>query len=195
MTTPGDSSNENGNNGNGEYRPNRWSNPGDGSAGSSSAGSSAGSNPNPGAFPSFGAQPQSGDDSYSYGAHAAPSGPGQRVGASQDSFFSALFDFSFTRYATPSIIKFAYALGFAFIALMWVGYVLFALFVPASEFGVGGFFLGLFGIIILTVGMLFMLMSLRMMLEFYLSNIRIAQSAQAIDQRLLERGDRSTGRH
>ena len=37
--------------------------------------------------------------------------------------------------------------------------------------------------VIITVGTLFMLMMMRMMLEFYLSNIRIAQSAQSIDER------------
>ncbi|MEJ6548799.1 DUF4282 domain-containing protein [Corynebacterium sp. USCH3] len=174
MTTPGDNNNSsNSNENNGEYRANRWSNP-------------AGGDQPPNGYPSFGAQPQPGPGTY-----AAPMGAGAR----QDSFFSALFDFSFTRYATPSIIKFAYALGFAFIALLWVGYVLFALIAPASEFGVGGFVLGLFGVVILTVGMLFMLMSLRMMLEFYLSNIRIAQSAQSIDQRLLERQGGQPGRY
>ncbi|MGN0095633.1 MAG: DUF4282 domain-containing protein [Corynebacterium sp.] len=177
MSTPGDNSDNsrNSDNGdNGEYRANRWSNP---SGGASNQGSG---------YPSFSAQPQPGPGAYT----AAPGG-----GTNQDSFFSALFDFSFTRYATPSIIKFAYALGFAFIALLWVGYVLFALIAPTSEFGVGGFVLGLFGVIILTVGMLFMLMSLRMMLEFYLSNIRIAQSAQSIDQRLLERQGGQPGRY
>ncbi|AHW64494.1 DUF4282 domain-containing protein [Corynebacterium glyciniphilum] len=172
MSAPGDNNSDNSTNG--EYRANRWSNP-SGDAANQGAG-----------YPSFGAQPQPGPGAYP----TAPDG-----GANQDSFFSALFDFSFTRYATPSIIKFAYALGFAFIALLWVGYVLFALIAPASEFGVGGFVLGLFGVVILTIGMLFMLMSLRMMLEFYLSNIRIAQSAQSIDQRLLERPGGQTGRY
>ncbi|WP_291478935.1 DUF4282 domain-containing protein [Corynebacterium sp.] len=183
MSTPGDSNGPSdanggngGNDGNGEYRANRWSNPSGGNP-----------NPDPGqGFPSFGAQPQPEPAVYA----TAPGG-----GAGQDSFFSALFDFSFTRYATPSIIKFAYALGFAFIALLWVGYVLFALIAPASEFGVGGFVLGLFGVFVISVGMLFMLMSLRMMLEFYLSNIRIAQSAQAIDQRLLEQRGGQTRRY
>lgn len=181
MTTPGDSNGSSddsatgGSGGNGGYRANRWS-------------SQSGATPEPGqGYPAFGAQPQ---PEPAPGAYAAAPG----AGTGGDSFVSALFDFGFTRYATPSIIKFAYALGFAFIALMWVGYVLFALIAPASEFGGAGFVLGLFGVLVITVGMLFTLMTLRMMLEFYLSNIRIAQSAQAIDQRLLEQGGRPTGR-
>lgn len=35
---------------------------------------------------------------------------------------------------------------------------------------------------VVTVGALFSLMMMRMMLEFYLSNIRIAQSAQRLEQ-------------
>jgi hypothetical protein len=175
MTTPGDSNGSSGDSGNSGYRANRWS-------------SQSGATPDPGqGYPSFGAQPQ---PDPAPGAYATAPG----AGTGQDSFMSALFDFSFTRYATPSIIKFAYALGFAFIALLWVGYVLFALIAPASEFGVGGFVLGLLLVLVITVGMLFTLMTLRMMLEFYLSNIRIAQSAQAIDQRLLEQDGRRTGR-
>lgn len=165
MTPPDDNNSDHSSRGNGEYRANRWSNPS-------------------GGHPSFGATPQ--NESYS-----APGAYPPEPGTAQDSFFSALFDFGFTRYATPSIIKFAYALGFVFIALMWVGYVLFALFVPANEFGVSGLMLGLFGVLILSVGALFLLMSLRMMMEFYLSNIRIAQSAQSIDQRLSDRGGRA----
>lgn len=171
MTTPGDNSsdpsseNNGGNSGGDRYRANRWSDP-------------SGSSSSAGGYPSFGASPRNDTG-------------GPPAGTGQDSLFSALFDFSFTRYATPSIIKFAYALGFAFITLIWLGYLFFVLFVPAAEFGVGGLFLGLLGVVVLTVGALFMLMSLRMMLEFYLSNIRIAQSAQSIDRRLLDRDGRT----
>lgn len=124
-----------------------------------------------------------------YGTVPGPQGPGAypavpapQPPAGQDSFWSALFDFSFTRYATPSIIRFAYALGFAFIALVWVAYVCFVVFGLAHELGAGGLLLGLILAVVVTLGALFALMSMRMMLEFYLSNIRIAQSAQRIEQ-------------
>lgn len=163
MTNPGDDrSDDNG------YRPNRWSSQSGGGDDS---------------YPAFGAFPQGSD---SQGAHAAPGGAdpyAPQPGTANDSFFSALFDFGFTRYATPSIIKIAYLLGFIFIGLVWVGYVLIGFISLTSEFGVGGFFLGLLGVIVITVGVLFMLMSLRMMMEFYLSNIRIAQSTQSLDEK------------
>lgn len=113
--------------------------------------------------------------------------PQYQPGAGQDSFWSALLDFSFTKYATPSIIKFAYALGFAFIALVWVIYALFVIIGLANAVGAGGAILGLLVAAVLTLGALFTLMTMRMMLEFYLSNIRIAQAAQSIDQRAARR--------
>lgn len=102
--------------------------------------------------------------------------------ATKDSFWTALFDFSFTRYATPSIIKLAYGLGFAMIALAWVIMVLSSIIGLTSEEGGAGFVLGLVTAAFITVAALFAMMSMRMMLEFYLSNIRIAQAAQSIEQ-------------
>lgn len=176
MTTPGDGNNGNNSNSNdgsnNGFQANRWSNP----SSSQSSGQS-------GSYPSFGAYPQGGQDQQNPYAPNGGYGQAPQHGTNNDSLFAALFDFGFTKYATPSIIKIAYALGFVFIGLVWVLYVLGAIIGLANEAGAGGFFLGLIAAVVITVGTLFMLMMMRMMLEFYLSNIRIAQSAQSIDER------------
>lgn len=165
MTTPDDGNFGNGGNGSG-----RWS-----------------SQPDHGQQPRHSQQPAFG--AYPAGQPGQPGQPGQQgpgtawQGTRQDTFWSALFDFSFTKYATPSIIKFAYVLGFVFIALVWVVYAIILIGGFASELGAGGVLLGLVAAVVMSVGALFSLMMMRMMLEFYLSNIRIAQSAQSIDER------------
>jgi hypothetical protein len=139
--------------------------------------------PDGGNYGNGGNQPGRWGQQPAFGAYpTGPTGPTAPTGP-RDSFWSALFDFSFTKYATPSIIKFAYALGFVFIALTWVVYALFVIVGMGSELGAGGVLLGLVIAVVLTVGALFTLMMMRMMLEFYLSNIRIAQAAQSIDER------------
>lgn len=141
-----------------------------------------GLDPRTGQYPQYPEYQQYAQYQPGYGGY-----PGVQSGGGQDRFWGALFDFSFTKYATPSIIKFAYVLGFAFIALVWAIYALVVIVGLANEIGAGGAFLGLVIAAVLTLGALFTLMTMRMMLEFYLSNIRIAQAAQNIDQRTARR--------
>ena len=106
------------------------------------------------------------------------------TGTNRDQLFSSLFDFGFTRYATPSIVKIAYALGVIALGLAWLVAIITVLFgMAVGDAGAGDFILGLVGLVLLTVWMVFLLMLLRMGLENFLSNVRIAQATQAMDYR------------
>ena len=156
MTTPGDGSGNDGNSGNDGYDRNGW-----GGAGRDGDGN----------------QPPL------YGAGAAPAPP-VTTGTHRDQLFSSLFDFGFTRYATPSIVKIAYALGVIALGLAWLVAIITVLFgMAVGDAGAGDFILGLVGLVLLTVWMVFLLMLLRMGLENFLSNVRIAQATQAMDYR------------
>ncbi|HIW92634.1 MAG TPA: DUF4282 domain-containing protein [Candidatus Corynebacterium avicola] len=183
MTTPG---NGNGNNGgndgdNGSNDPyrNGWGSAGGAGNGGSSGGSGASG------FPSFGSYPQGGGGQDPlYGAGAAAPTPPPNTGTNQDQLFASLFNFGFTRYATPSIVKIAYALGVISLGLLWVVSAIALLVGGVSGNGDGGdFIIGLFGLVILSIWLLFMLMLLRMSLENFLSNVRIAQATQSMDYR------------
>lgn len=107
-----------------------------------------------------------------------PYGQQPATGSSQDSFFKALFDFSFTRYATPSVVKVIYIILFVLISLAVLFGVIAALVGAANENASTILlipFVILFGIVGLAV--------YRVGLEVSLSIIRTAQSVQAIDQR------------
>lgn len=170
MTTPGDGSGDDGNSGNSGndgYDRNGW-----GGAGRD------------GGFPSFGSYSQGdGNQPPLYGAGAAPAPP-VNTGTNRDQLFSSLFDFGFTRYATPSIVKIAYALGVIALGLAWLVAIITVLFgMAVGDAGAGDFILGLVGLVLLTVWMVFLLMLLRMGPENFLSNVRIAQATQAMDYR------------
>lgn len=102
---------------------------------------------------------------------------GQQVPADQSlsgaGFFKALFDFSFSTFITPKIVKFAYAISVGALGLLWVFMV------------IGGFAdnaaSGLLALIIGPVLILLYLVFIRMTLEFYVAIVRMSED---IHQRL-----------
>ena len=86
-----------------------------------------------------------------------------------------LFDLSFTRYITPSIVKAVYVLIMVVIVLGWIAYT-FAAFVRSP--GAGLLFL-LGGAL---VGLLYLVVA-RITLELYLAVIRIAEDVRELKER------------
>ena len=112
------------------------------------------------------ANPMSGAQAYGQQAPADQSLSGA-------GFFKALFDFSFSTFITPKIVKFAYAISVGALGLLWVFMV------------IGGFAdnaaSGLLALIIGPVLILLYLVFIRMTLEFYVAIVRMSED---IHQRL-----------
>lgn len=123
---------------------------------------------------------------YQPGQFGAPQGgfqqpvdPGAVRKRDGDSFFKALFDFSFSRYITIDFVKVIYAIVLAFIALGWV-VGLFASFSGFAD-GVGTGFLFLFGYLIVGTAVAFLWLVLaRMGLEFYVAMVKTAQNTSKL---------------
>lgn len=118
-----------------------------------------------------------------YGATAAPatepphsssgSGSGSGSAGSAGGFFAALFDFSFSRFITPTIIRFVYVLAAGLIGLVW-----FVLLITGFARGAAE------GLVILLLGPVFAIIYLafiRMTLEIYLAVVRMSED---VHQRL-----------
>jgi hypothetical protein len=99
-----------------------------------------------------------------------PSGP---VGTDTSGFFSALFDFTFSTFATPKIVRFVYLLATVVIGLFFVVWV-----VAAFSDNVG---LGIFVLILGLVAAIVYLAFIRMTLEIYYAIVRMSQD---INERL-----------
>jgi len=111
-------------------------------------------------------------------AASVASGDGEAKG-----FFAALFDFGFTSFVTPKIIKALYVL-FTFWTLFW------ALIFMRIGFKYGGAAGGIFTILI--VDPIFLLLTLgvsRVVLEFFMVTHRIHDELKAIRDRADERAD------
>ncbi len=108
-----------------------------------------------------------------YPAPAEPGGPGS--GGAARSFPGALFDFGFTTFATPVVIKVLYVLSLVGIALFYVFAV------------IGGFFQDpVTGLITLVVGAVVALLSLiytRVILELLYAVVRIAEDLRVLRNR------------
>jgi uncharacterized protein DUF4282 len=145
----------------------------------------------PAGQPGYGAGQPSGQPSYgagqsSYGA--GPAGqPGQAGGrpafatqqfpaAEPKGFLGALFDFSFTSFVTPKVVKVLYILIVVVVGLSAVG---FALSVLATNVGLG--------LIVLLIGapLYFLVVTAlyRITLEFFMVIYRMAQDIRAIRER------------
>lgn len=126
------------------------------------------------------------------GAYAAqPQQPMQPTSTASrdDGVFKALFDFSFTKYATPSVVKVFYILGIVIGALYWIGGALFMMVAggAASSYGSNDASGAIIGIVWLIFGapvFFFYLVGLRMQLEFMIALIRTNQDTQAIRAKL-----------
>lgn len=105
---------------------------------------------------------------FSYGAagsggQPAPTGPAD----GGTGFLSALFDFSFTHFVTPQLVRIVYILVTIFLGLAWLFYTVVAL---AASTG--------FGLLVLVGGGFVFLIYLalaRMSLEFFLSVVRMSE--------------------
>lgn len=111
-------------------------------------------------------------------------GTGTGNGTGRDAgFFSALFDFSFRKYATPSIVKIVYILVTVVMvlgALVWI--ITGAAGVFDVDPGLGVLFL-LLGVPFILVALVLQLALFRVLLEASLALIRSAQSLQNLEQR------------
>lgn len=105
-----------------------------------------------------------------------------------DNFFAALFDFGFSRYATPTVIKVLYIFGLVVGALYWLGGALFVMSVSSlSPFSssddngvVAGILWFLFGVPVYC----FYVIVLRVQLEMMLAMVRTNQDTKAIRAKL-----------
>lgn len=133
----------------------------------------------------FGQQEPWGQQDQPQGAAGFQAYPNQQManstGADKDGFFSALFDFSFTRYVTPSVVKVLYVLLMIVVGL----FVLLAIigFLAAMAQDASGILLALIGIPLVLLGAVAWLAFYRVGLEVAVSIIRTAQSVQSIDER------------
>ena len=111
-------------------------------------------------------------------------GTGTGNGTGRDAgFFSALFDFSFRKYATPLIVKIVYILV---TVVMVLGALVWTITGAAGVFdvdpGLGVLFL-LLGVPFILVALVLQLALFRVLLEASLALIRSAQSLQNLEQR------------
>lgn len=111
-------------------------------------------------------------------------GTGTGNGTGRDAgFFSALFDFSFRKYATPSIVKIVYILV---TVVMVLGALVWTITGAAGVFdvdpGLGILFL-LLGVPFILIALTLQLALFRVLLEASLALIRSAQSLQNLEQR------------
>lgn len=99
-------------------------------------------------------------------------------------FFSALFDFSFQKYATPSIVKAIYMLVAILLAVLGAIWLIAMLTTVAIEGGGStGVLVILIGVPILALALLLQLALFRVMLEAGLALVRSAQSLKALEDR------------
>lgn len=82
-------------------------------------------------------------------------------------FFRALFDFSFTEFITPKIVKLVYILATVVLILGWFVFMVAAFSQSALA--------GLFVLVVGAIGVIVYLALIRMTLEFYLSIVRMSE--------------------
>lgn len=102
--------------------------------------------------------------------------------SNKDSFFGALFDLSFTKYATPSVVKVLYILLMVVVCLFVLLGAIGILVGAFSEDGPGIFGL-IIGLPLLALGAIAALATYRVGLEVAVVLIRTSQSVQSIDER------------
>jgi hypothetical protein len=93
--------------------------------------------------------------------------PSQTSVPTERNGFSALFDFSFSSFATPSLIRILFIIGTVLIGLYYVGMVLFTF----STSALAGLLTLVFGAVVA----LFMIAMLRLSLEFYFAVVRMSE--------------------
>ncbi len=106
----------------------------------------------------------SGQPSNPYGS-MPPAPPTESVDAA--GFFKALFDFSFTTFITPKVVKFVYILATVFLVLGWLFFMI-AMFSDSAGAGLAVLLLG-------PILLIIYLALIRMTLEFYLAIVRMSE--------------------
>ena len=96
-----------------------------------------------------------------------PAGMPTQLPPADRSGFASLFDFSFTSFATPSLIRLLYIVGTVLIGLYYVGIVI----VMFSNSALIGLVALIFGAVVA----LFMMALLRVSLEFYFAVVRMSE--------------------
>lgn len=133
----------------------------------------------------FGQQEPWGQQNQPQGAAGFEAYPNQQManstGADKDGFFSALFDFSFTRYVTPSVVKVLYILLMIVVSLAVLLVIIGLLAAMAQD--ASAIILALIGFPLVLLGAVVWLAIYRVALEVAVSIIRTAQSVQSIDER------------
>ena len=115
--------------------------------------------------PGYGGQPQ---QPAGYGSQPGH-GPGAGIQGTQEANpFAALFDLSFSRFATPGLIRIIYIIGMVLLGLMWIGYVL-------TGFLSGSSILGLIALVGGAIFVVFAIAMLRVSLEFYYAVVRMSE--------------------
>ena len=82
-------------------------------------------------------------------------------------FFKALFDFSFSSFITPKVVKFVYILATVLLGVLWLFWI-----VAGFSQNAG---LGLFILVAGAVGFIVYLALIRMTLEFFLAIVRMSE--------------------
>ncbi len=109
--------------------------------------------------------PPDGPPSYRPAAPPPSDGPAQSVDAA--GFLRALFDFSFSTFITPKVVRFVYVLATGLLLVAWLAWL-------AAAFAVHP----AYGLLVLIIGPIVMLVYLaliRMTLEFYLAITRMSE--------------------
>ncbi|MBA2738756.1 MAG: DUF4282 domain-containing protein [Nocardioidaceae bacterium] len=112
--------------------------------------------------PAYGGQPPTG------GGHSPYPGGADNQDSSAKGFFAALFDFSFTHFVTPKIVKVVYILATVAMVVFYLILVVAGLFSDSP----------LVGVLVLLLGwipFLIYLALIRMTLEFYYALIRMSE--------------------
>lgn len=115
-----------------------------------------------------GGQPPGGQSPGGQPSRYPPPPANQPSSASSAGFFGALFDFSFSNFVTPKIVKFVYILATIGLAIAWVVFVISGFL--SDEPAVGLFFL-VIGAIVFIIYLAF----IRMTLEFYFAIVRMSE--------------------
>jgi hypothetical protein len=97
-----------------------------------------------------------------------PAGGPAPIGPTERSGFSALFDFSFSSFATPSMIRLLYIVGSVLIGLGYIFYVI-------AAFAAVSAIVGLITLVVGAVVALFSMALLRVSLEFYFAVVRMSE--------------------
>ena len=125
------------------------------------------SNPTGGYGPPDGPTPPPPPPGPPPGSAPPPPPPSDSMSDQAGGFLSALFDFSFSSFATPKIVKFVYVLATVVIALGFLSWV-----IGAFSANVG---LGIVVLILGAVAALVWLAFIRMTLEIYYAIVRMSQ--------------------